>query len=245
MNESELSIQTTLDYLSQLGFRFVDVEAKIGSAEPDIVVYSDEQRSQPIIIGEVKRQLPTELELLHPAVQQAFRYAALMGNPQVHLLISDGQHHHWFKLKDNGGSLEHSAAPLTIRPGVSDEKSISENDRALLAVVRSTLMTLADVGVRVDMRSARDILRIIVAGLLSGSDEMWWPRPSDDPRQWILNLLSQSLGPASIYGTKYGSEWVIPKHVAREALQMLDASRARTCFARRRVGYSGPKSHPC
>ncbi len=217
MNESELSIQATLDYLSHLGFRFFDVEAKIGNAEPDIIVYSDEQKAQPIIIGEIKRQLPTDVELLHPAVQQAFRYAALIGNTQVHLLISDGQHHHWFKLKDEGTSLERSSAPLTSL-AASDEKTIGENDRTLRAVVRSTLVTLADLGVRVEMRSARDILRLIVARLLHGSDgETWWSGTSDDPRPWALSLLSQSFAPAWIDG----GEWIIPKHVAREALHLL------------------------
>jgi hypothetical protein len=218
MSETELSIQATLDYLSKLGFRFVDVEAKIGGAEPDIVVYGDEQKSRPIIIGEVKRQLPTEVELLHPAVQQAFRYAALIGNSQAHLLISDGKHHHWFKLKDKGTSLDYSGAPLTNRFAASDEKSIGENDRALRAVVRSTLVALADEGMRVDMRSARDILRIIVAQLFYRSDgEARRPRTSDDPRPWIQNVLSQLFASTPIDG----GEWVIPEHVVREALYVL------------------------
>lgn len=233
MRELDVSTQATLEYLSSLGFRFIDVEAKIGGAQPDIVVYSDEKKQQPVIVAEIKRQLPSELELLHPAVQQAFRYSALVGNKAGLMLVSDGENHHWFRLKDDGASLDYAKAPKPLAlPDSGGDDRVSAN-QILHSVLQRILISLKNAGIRVDLRSGRDILRIVVAQLVVPDNRKPnWAQPGDDARKVIDGILEQLFGGQS---DTHG-DWTLSEHVVRDAaysLQRIPRDRLlRTTTAR-------------
>lgn len=194
MKDPALSTKNTLEYLSSLGFRNVAFNVKAGdAAETDMIVYAEAQRQRPAIIVEVKTQIPSAPELLHPAVQQAFRSSALLGLKTGYLLVSDGQNYQWFRLKNQGTSIEYSTPP-----GPRESQPASEDtgtaDSLLHLCLTHTFNALRDSGVRIDIRAARDILRIVVAALSSPPRER---APLEDPRPWVTAVLRDRLGKGS------------------------------------------------
>jgi len=230
MRKLDANTQATLDYLSSLGFRFIDVEVRIGTVEPDIVVYGDEQKESALIVAEVKQHLPPHLELLHPAVQQAFRYSALLGNKAGRLLVSDGENHHWFRLIDGGTSLEYTGPPEPLRSPDNGEVGASP-EQILHSAVQNVIASVTGAGMRMELSSGRDILGIIVARLLSPDDRnRTWQHQQDDPREMVERTLQQLLG------QRFQSNWTLPRDIVQEAVYLLSEvprhSLLRTTTAR-------------
>jgi SAM-dependent methyltransferase len=184
---------------------------RIHDAAPDIVVFDNVNKERPLIVVEAKRELPREVDLLNPAVQQAFRYAAALGPFVRYLLVSDGSQNHWFRLKEEGASLDYAQAPRasTIAESADATSELSQN--VLHFALETVLLILLREKVRIDMRTARDLLRILVFKQAEGDDtEMFRYLSPPEILDRVTFEVSERLGVSSL------GEWALPIHVVHE-----------------------------
>jgi type I restriction enzyme M protein len=83
----------------------VTIQWRQRRARADLVAYLDEQAETPYVVVQTKMSLRKELSLLDPAIQQAFTYAAALGETVRYLLITDGAIYKWFERAAHGSSL--------------------------------------------------------------------------------------------------------------------------------------------
>lgn len=203
-------INSVARYMEDLGFSYLQTQIRYSGASPDLIAYEDPQMQRPLVIVEIKGSLPPKVGLLDPAVQQAFKYAALCGLVDGHLLVSDGTTHHWFRLQDNGTSLDYAPAPrLTNIPHNKDAPAF--NEQSLRITVRGSLSLLRDRRARIDLRSTRDILRILVSKLIRKelSSQLYHSNESDF-RHLLLTLIGRDLIP----GYNPTDDWAIDHDMA-------------------------------
>jgi SAM-dependent methyltransferase len=216
MPELERNVDAVIDYLKALGLTRILIEPGAGAARPDLVVYSDPLLTRPWIVAEIKRQLPPKVELLHPAVQQAFRYSVLLGNTEGFLLVSDGEHHHWFRLKDDGGSLEFTTPPA-IRPQEGTlPRGIGAAEFELRIALRHALSKIRDFGIRVDIRTVRDLLRVLATARLNpGRARTLATQSTDRVSSATRRVLEEVGGP----GLRLTADWVLDDSLVAECLR--------------------------
>lgn len=203
-------INSVARYMKSLGFVYFQTEIHTLGASPDLIAYEDPQMQRPLVIVEIKGSLPTKVGLLDPAVQQAFKYAALCGLVDGHLLVSDGTSHHWFRLQDNGTSLDYAPAPRLANTTHNNDAP-AFNEQSLRLTVRGSLSLLRDRRVRIDLRSTRDILRILVSKLIRKelSSQLYSSNESEF-RYLMLKLIGRDLIPG--YNPK--DDWAIDHEIA-------------------------------
>lgn len=103
--EESRSIPQVINYLKSLGYEYI--ETGIRHTEPNRApIYIDamvfDQQHKPLVVVEVKNDLPVEITKFHPAVDQAYRYARQIGTP--YFLVTNGVNMFWYRVnKDQSG----------------------------------------------------------------------------------------------------------------------------------------------
>jgi len=172
--ESVTISQKVIPYLQSLGYIHLDSEVPIysasGSSRIDVVGYLDDEKSKPYIIVEAKQKLPNEIELLDPAVQQAFVKAVAIGRHVRYLLITDGQKHFWFERSSEGRSL----VQLSRAPAKPKESRFTPSETSLVAVddpqqfsrlMQSAIDVIMREGMILGLRMGIELNRILIAKL--------------------------------------------------------------------------------
>lgn len=172
--ESVFISQRVIPYLQSLGYIYLDSEIPIhsasGSSKIDVVVYLDDEKSKPYIIVEAKQKLSNEIELLDPAVQQAFVKAVAIGRHVRYLLITDGQKHFWFERSSEGRSL----VQLSRAPEKPKESRFTSSETPLVDVadpqqfsrlMQSAIDVLMQEGMILGLRMGIELNRILIAKL--------------------------------------------------------------------------------
>jgi type I restriction enzyme M protein len=137
MTETELSNASKtraqlFSYLHSLGFKFIaeDISPSDSSSRSaDLVVFEDKNKTQPVVVVEIKSNLPPELPTLHPAIQQAQALALSFGSTP-YILLTDGNRFLWFERLPPG----HAFKPLQTPPqqGIaSDTTTVIPDDTTL------------------------------------------------------------------------------------------------------------------
>ncbi len=172
--ESVIISQKVIPYLQNLGYVHFESEVPIHSASgrsrTDVVVYLDDDKSKPYIVVETKQKLSNEIELLDPAVQQAFVKAVAIGKHVRYLLITDGQKHFWFERSSEGRSL----VQLSRAPEKPKESHFLPSETPLVAVadpqqfsrlMQSAIEVLMQEGMILGVRMGIELNRILIAKL--------------------------------------------------------------------------------
>src|SRR6266702_7007016 len=172
--ESVIISQKVIPYLQSLGYIHFESEVPIhsssGSSRIDVVGYLDDEKSTPYIIVEAKQILSNEIELLDPAVQQAFVKAVAIGKPVRYLLITDGQKHFWFERSSEGRSL----VQLSRAPKKPKESRFTPSETPLVSVAdpqqfsrlkQSAIDVLMQEGMILGVRMGIELNRILIAKL--------------------------------------------------------------------------------
>jgi Type I restriction enzyme R protein N terminus (HSDR_N) len=172
--ESVIISQKVIPYLQNLGYVHFDSEVPIhlasGRSRTDVVVYLDDDKSKPYIVVETKQKLSNEIELLDPAVQQAFVKAVAIGKHVRYLLITDGQKHFWFERSSEGRSL----VQLSRAPEKPKESRFLPSETPLVAVadpqqfsrlMQSAIEVLMQEGMILGVRMGIELNRILIAKL--------------------------------------------------------------------------------
>lgn len=109
LSESVVISQKIIPYLKNLGFNHVSSDVELPSKgrifRADLVVYESSNKIDPIIVAEVKSNLPVKLTWLDSPVQQAYTYATALGEQVRYLLVSDGTRHQWFEISRHDRSI--------------------------------------------------------------------------------------------------------------------------------------------
>jgi type I restriction enzyme M protein len=109
-----------IEYLRALGFEHVSGEVIVRSGsrsfQADAVAYDNSPSPEPLIVVELKNNLPDRPTFLDTSVQQAFTIATLLGPSVRYLLITNGTRHSWFERHPASQSL----TPLESAPTAGD-----------------------------------------------------------------------------------------------------------------------------
>jgi type I restriction enzyme M protein len=172
--ESVIISQKVIPYLQNLGYVHFDSEVPIhvasGRSRIDVLVYFDDEKLKPYIVVEAKQKLSNEIELLDPAVQQAFVKAVAIGKHVRYLLITDGQKHFWFERSSEGRSL----IQLSRAPEKPKESRSLPSETPLVAVadpkqfsrlMQSAINVLMQEGMILGVRMGIELNRILIAKL--------------------------------------------------------------------------------
>jgi type I restriction enzyme M protein len=167
--------EKVIPYLYNLSYEYLksDVHIATGNikARADLVAYLDEEKIKPYIVVEVKSNLPNELTLLDPAVQQVFTVAAAMESSVRYLLVTNGSRYYWFERISEGHSLiQLDGSPKHLQQiyqmSLFKEKLLPITDpEQFLRIMNSVIQAIAREGVVFGLRMATEINRILLAKL--------------------------------------------------------------------------------
>src|SRR5258708_21693769 len=174
LSETLLISQKVIPYLHNLGYKYLDNEfhVAIGSSKgrADLIAFTDRDKTKPYIVVEVKKNIPHEVTLFDPPVQNAFTLAVALGDTARYLLITDGYSYYWYERSTESGSLLQISSPPEI---------IQESNRSLLQktltpitdpeqflrIMQSAIQALNREGVLSELRIGIEINSILIAKL--------------------------------------------------------------------------------
>ncbi|GHO49179.1 hypothetical protein KSX_73420 [Ktedonospora formicarum] len=238
LSESIVMNQKIIPYFYQLGYQYLDINVKLQkdfiTAIADLVVYLDEDKTQPYIVAEVKSQIPAEITLLAPSVQQVFSYAAYLGESVRYLLVTDGIHYHWFERSSGGRSL----LSLENAPHAYNQQQLALFSNVLQPItdpqhffdlMHSVMQILVREGTGYGLRMGSEINRILIAKLhdeqnitlgrksLFSSDQKTESQLSID----IASLFNNALAQLSTISISEGI-WNLSPRVLKQIVVMME-----------------------